>query len=103
MPELGGKALQGELGVALKGLKKALEGLRMDAAGAVTELTQEIAAGKQGVKMIQDEARAVRDAFSEIVGNGGGAVDAEKRQDEKKPEAGQQSTTDQTQPGEQKS
>ncbi|MPZ41305.1 MAG: hypothetical protein GEU95_25315 [Rhizobiales bacterium] len=77
MPELGGKALAGEVGVALMGIKQALETLRLDAAAAVTELQEEITTGKEGVKRIREEAAAVRNAFAEIIGNERVATQAE--------------------------
>jgi hypothetical protein len=69
MPEIGGKSLGDQVRVGLAGLKKDIEALRLDAAGALTELATEVSNGKEGVKRIRAETAAVRSAFAEILGN----------------------------------
>jgi hypothetical protein len=69
MPEIGGKSLAAQVRVGLAGLKKQLDELKLDAAGALTELSTEIANGKEGVKRIRAETAEVKAAFSEILGN----------------------------------
>lgn len=69
MPEIGGKALGGFVRESLADLKKQLDALKIDAAGAITELSSEIKNGNEGVKRIREETAAVRTAFSEILGN----------------------------------
>ena len=69
MPELGGKSLAADVRVGLAGLKKKLEALRLDAAGAVNELATEITNGEEGVKRIRAETAEVKAAFAEILGN----------------------------------
>ena len=69
MPPIGGKTLADELKVGLGGLKKQLEELRLDAAGALGELGAEIKNGQEGVRRIREETAAVKDAFGEILGN----------------------------------
>lgn len=69
MPEIGGKSLAADVKIGLAGLKQEIAELRMSAAGAITELKSEIVNGKEGVKRIQAETAAVKDAFAEILGN----------------------------------
>jgi hypothetical protein len=69
MPELGGKTLADQVRVGLAGLRQQLNELKLDAAGALTELTAEIQNGKEGVKRIRAETAAVKAAFAEILGN----------------------------------
>jgi hypothetical protein len=69
MPELGGKSLADQVRVGLGGLRKQLDELKIDTAGALTELSTEIANGKEGVKRIREETAAVKSAFGEILGN----------------------------------
>ena len=69
MPEIGGKALGGFVRESLADLKKQLDALKLDAAGAITELSSEIKNGNEGVKRIREETAAVRSAFAEILGN----------------------------------
>jgi hypothetical protein len=69
VPELGGKALADQVRLGLIGLKKELDGLKIDAAGALTELATEVSNGKEGVKRIRAETAAVKSAFAEILGN----------------------------------
>lgn len=73
MPEIGGKSLAQDIRVGLAGIKKEIEALRLDASAALTELVTEVQNGKEGVKRIRAEAADVREAFSTILGNEGGA------------------------------
>jgi len=69
VPEIGGKSLADQVRAGLGGLKKELEGLKLDAAAALTEMAVEIRNGNEGVKRIRAETAAVKAAFSEILGN----------------------------------
>jgi len=69
MPELGGKSLADQVRIGLVGLRQQLDELKIDTAGALTELSAEIANGKEGVKRIREETAAVKSAFGEILGN----------------------------------
>lgn len=69
VPEIGGKALAEEVRIGLGTLKQQLAELRLDAAGALTELSSEIQNGQAGVKRIREETAAVKAAFAEILGN----------------------------------
>jgi hypothetical protein len=69
MSQIGGKSLADDVRVGLAGLKKQLDGLKLDAAAALTELSTEIKNGNEGVKRIREETAAVKAAFAEILGN----------------------------------
>lgn len=69
MPEIGGKSLAGQLTAGLAGLKKELDALKTDAAGAVMEFQDELRNGREGVKRLRSESAEVRKAFGEILGN----------------------------------
>jgi hypothetical protein len=69
MPEIGGKSLAEEVKVGIGGLRQQLAELKLDAAGALTELSTEVRNGKEGVKRIREETAAVKAAFAEILGN----------------------------------
>lgn len=71
MPEVGGKSLADAVKIGLSGLKKDIEALRLDASGALTELSSEVKNGTEAVKRIRAEAAAVKSAFAEILGNEG--------------------------------
>lgn len=69
MPEVGGKSLADTFKSGLIGLKKELEALRLDASGALTELSSEVKNGNEAVKRIRAETAAVKSAFADILGN----------------------------------
>ena len=69
-PSIGGHSLGEQVRVGLAGLRKDLEVLRLDAAASITELTDEVRNGQEGVKRIRAEAAAVKAAFQDILGNG---------------------------------
>lgn len=72
MPEVGGKSLAGEFRIGLAGLKKGVDELKLELAGAVSEFSSEIANGREVAKRIRAEASEVRQAVSEILGNEAG-------------------------------
>jgi hypothetical protein len=67
--EIGGKSLAQQVSVGLAGLKEQIAALRLDAAGAFTELSTEVRSGNEGVKRIRAETAAVKSAFAEVLGN----------------------------------
>lgn len=69
MPEVGGKRLAGGLTSSLAGLRKMMETTQVSIAAAVKELQIEISRGDTVVKAIQDETRAVKAAYDEVLGN----------------------------------
>lgn len=69
MPEIGGKKLAGELGAMLQDVRRLVDEVRLDVAGAATELASEIRGGKDVAKALRAEAAEVRKAFSEVLGN----------------------------------
>jgi hypothetical protein len=69
VPEIGGKSLADHVRVGLAGLRKDIDALKLDAAAALTELSTEVRNGNEGVKRIRAETAAVKDAFSQILGN----------------------------------
>lgn len=68
---IGGKKIAGDIVGGLKGeVAKAMDDCRLQIAGAVTELVNEIKDGtKQVVRAVHSEADGVRREFAEIVGN----------------------------------
>lgn len=69
MPEVGGKRLAGEFAGMLSDVRKAVDEIKLEVAGAVTELMTEIQAGKSVAKAIRAEADEVRQAFGTVLGN----------------------------------
>jgi hypothetical protein len=69
MPEIGGKKLAGEFGQMLSDLRKQMDEMKLSLAAAVTELTEEVKAGKQVEQAIRQEAAVVRETFGGVLGN----------------------------------
>jgi|HubBroStandDraft_3_1064219.scaffolds.fasta_scaffold908117_1 hypothetical protein len=62
MTTIGGKSLADDVRIGLTGLKKQIDGLKLDAAAALTELSAELKNGNEGVKRIREETAAVKAA-----------------------------------------
>jgi hypothetical protein len=69
MPEVGGKSLASELRTGIAGLKRGVDELKLELAGAVSEFSVEMQNGKEAAKRIRAEAADMRQAVSEILGN----------------------------------
>jgi hypothetical protein len=69
MPEIGGTKLAAELKTGLAGLKKGIDELKLDLAGALSEFSSEMNNGREVAKRIRKEAADVRSAVSELLGN----------------------------------
>ena len=69
MPEVGGKRLASDLKVGLPDLRKIASSLRDRSTTAVARFQQEAENVGKALKMIEDEADAMRDVANEILGN----------------------------------